>query len=59
VKGYWSDGEDPTRSHTFIVFPDRVAASSFADEVRGNVGNQARAGVRNISLEIVAVRATT
>lgn len=59
VKGYWSDCEDPARSHTFIVFSDREAALAFADSVRGNVENQARSGVRNISLDIVAVKATT
>lgn len=59
VKGYWSDCEDPARSHTFIVFADRDAALAFADDVRGNQENQARSGVRNISLELVAVKATT
>ncbi|GAB3932794.1 hypothetical protein GCM10029976_039260 [Kribbella albertanoniae] len=59
VKGYWSDYEDPARSHTFIVFDDRDAAAAFADSVRGNVENQTRSGVRNISVDILAVKATT
>ncbi len=59
VKGYWSDYEDPARSHTFIVFSDRDAAAAFAADVRGNAENQNRSGVRNLSLDIVAVKATT
>ncbi len=59
VKGYWSDSSQPNRSHTFIVFEDRGAAESFAADVRGNIENQSRAGVRNVSLDLVAVRATT
>jgi hypothetical protein len=57
VKGYWSDSSQPDHSHTFIVFEDRESAESFAADVRRNVENQARAGVRNISLDVVAVRA--
>lgn len=59
MKGYWSDYEDPARSHTFIVFSELDAAVAFADSVRGNAENQTRSGVRNISLDIVAVKATT
>jgi hypothetical protein len=46
-------------AHTLARFSDREAALAFADSVRGNVENQARSGVRNISLDIVAVKATT
>lgn len=60
VKGYWADGTtDPTRSHTFIVFADRVSAEAFAEDVRGNIENQARAGVTNVSLDLAEVSATT
>ncbi len=59
TKGYWSDYEDPARSHTFIVFSELDAAVAFADNVRGNAENQTRSGVRNISLDIVTVKATT
>lgn len=60
VKGYWAaSAADPCRSHTFIVFADRESAEAFASDVRGNVENQARAGVRNISLDLAEVSATT
>lgn len=59
VKGYWSNGSEPSRSHTFIVFSDLQAAEEFAANVRGNVENQARAGVTNVSLDLVTVVATT
>ena len=59
VKGYWTDGPDPTRSHTFIVFDDQATAESFADDVRLNITNQHHAGVRNVSLEVTNVVATT
>ena len=59
VKGYWTDGPDPTRSHTFIVFDDQATAESFADDVRLNITNQNHAGVRNVSLEVTNVVATT
>lgn len=59
VKGYWSDSSEPNRAHTFIVFDDRSAAESFAADVRGNIENQSRSGVRNISLDLVTVTAMT
>lgn len=59
VKGYWSDSSQPNRSHTFIVFEDLESAESFAADVRSNLENQTRAGVRNVSLDLVTVRATT
>jgi hypothetical protein len=59
VKGYWSDGTDPRTSHTFIVFSERDAAERFAAEVRGNLENQAAAGVTNVSLDLTEVIATT
>lgn len=60
VKGYWAEGTaDPPRSHTFIVFADRASAEAFAADVRGNLENQARAGVTNLSLDIAEVSATT
>ena len=59
VQGYWGDAEDSGRSHTVIVFDDRDAALAFAESVRGNVEQQARYGVRNISLDVVEVKATT
>jgi hypothetical protein len=60
VKGYWAEGTaDPPRSHTFIVFDDRASAEAFASDVRGNIDNQARAGVTNISLDLAEVSATT
>jgi hypothetical protein len=60
VKGYWTaETADSTRSHTFIVFADRESAEAFATDVRGNLENQARAGVRNISLALAEVSATT
>lgn len=57
VHGYWADSA-PTRSHTFIVFSDRAAAETFADDVRSNLQNQARAGVRNEKLDIARVVAS-
>lgn len=60
VKGYWAEGTaDPPRSHTFIVFADRASAEAFAADVQGNLENQARAGVTNISLDLAQVSATT
>ena len=59
VKGYWSDGTDPRTSHTFILFSERDAAEQFAADVRGNVDNQAAAGVTNVSLDLTEVIATT
>ena len=59
VKGYWTSSEDGTRSHTFIVFQDRAAAEAFASDVRGNLENQQRAGVENVSLVIDEVTAQT
>ncbi len=60
VKGYWAtEAADPARSHTFIVFADRESAEAFARDVRGNFENQTRAGVKNISLELAEVSATT
>jgi hypothetical protein len=60
VKGYWAEGTaDPLRSHTFIVFADRTSAEAFAADVRGNIENQARAGVSNVSLDLAEVSATT
>ena len=59
MKGYWSDGTDPRTSHTFILFAERDAAEQFAANVRGNVDNQAAAGVTNVSLDLTEVIATT
>ena len=60
VKGYWADGTtDPPRSHTFIVFADRSSAEACAADVRGNIENQARAGVVNVSLDLAEISATT
>ncbi len=60
VKGYWAEGiTDPPRSHTFIVFADRVSAESFAADVRANLENQARAGVTNLGLDLAEISATT
>jgi hypothetical protein len=59
VKGYWTADETSSISHTFILFSDRQSAESFAAIVRGNVENQARAGVRNISLDLTEVSAET
>jgi hypothetical protein len=46
-------------STTFIVFDDRAAAEAFAVDVRGNIENQRRAGVENLSLVIHEVAAET
>ncbi len=60
VKGYWSaEAADPTRSHTFIVFDDRASAEAFAADVRANLQNQQRAGVRNLRLDLAEITATT
>jgi hypothetical protein len=60
VKGYWAEGtSDPPRSHTFIVFADRMSAEAFAADVRANIENQARAGVTNLSLDLAEISATT
>ena len=60
VRAYWAqDADDPTRSHTFIVFTDRESAESFAADVRANSENQARAGVTPVSLDLAEVSATT
>lgn len=60
VKGYWAMGTtEPSRSHTFIVFADRRSAEAFAADVRGNIDNQRRAGVVNISLDLAEVSAST
>lgn len=59
VKGYWCGGSDPRRAHTFIVFASQEAAEAFADDVRGNLANQAAAGITNLSLDVAEVTATT
>ena len=59
VKGYWTNSEVGTRAHTFIVFEDRAAAEAFASDVRGNIENQRRAGMENVSLVIEEVSAET
>jgi hypothetical protein len=60
VKGYWAEGtSDPPRSHTFIVFADRISTEAVAADVRGNIENQARAGVTNLTLDLAEVSATT
>jgi hypothetical protein len=51
--------EDATRTHTFIVFADRAKAEAFAETVRGNLENQRRAGVENLSLVIDEVAGQT
>jgi hypothetical protein len=43
----------------FIVFADRMSAEAFAADVRGNIENQALAGVTNLSLDLAEVAATT
>ena len=48
-----------TRAHTFIVFEDKAAAEAFATDVRGNIENQRRAGMENVSLVIDEVSAET
>ncbi len=57
VKGYWTTSDDGSRSSTFIVFDDRAAAEAFAANVRGNIDNQRRAGVENLSLAVHQVAA--
>lgn len=59
VKGYWTSSDDGERSSTFIVFHDRDAAEAFAAGVRGNIENQRRAGVENISLAVHEIAAET
>ncbi len=59
AKGYWTSSDDGTASTTFIVFDDRAAAEAFAVDVRGNIENQRRAGVENLSLVIHEVAAET
>ncbi len=59
VKGYWTSSEDGRRAHTFIVFEDGAAAEAFATDVRGNIENQRRAGMENVSLVIEEVSAET
>jgi hypothetical protein len=59
AKGYWTSSDDGTRSSTFIVFEDRFAAEAFAADVRGNIDNQRRAGVENLSLVVHEVAAET
>ena len=59
VAGYWTGGIDGASSHTFIVFDDAAAAEAFASDVRGNIENQRRAGVENVSLTVEEVAAHT
>ena len=59
VKGYWAADSTANRSHTFIVFSNRPDAEAFAADVRGNIDNQAGAGVSRISLDIAEVSAET
>ena len=59
VKGYWSGPGDSGRAHTFIVFADRQNAEAFATDVRNNIENQARAGIRNVSLDMAEITAET
>ena len=55
----WTSSDDGIASTTFIVFDDRAAAEAFAVDVRGNIENQRRAGVENLSLVIHEVAAET
>jgi len=48
-----------SRSYTFLVFTDLMSAASFANSVRANTDNQTRTGVRNMTLEVAEVAATT
>ena len=59
VAGYWTGGIDGASSHTFIVFDDAAAAEAFASDVRGDIENQRRAGVENVSLTVEEVAAHT
>jgi hypothetical protein len=59
VKGYWAGPGESGRAHTFIVFADRQDADVFATDVRNNIENQARAGVRNVSLDLAKISAET
>jgi hypothetical protein len=59
VKGYWTGPGESGRAHTFIVFVDRQNADVFATDVRNNIENQARAGVRNLSLDVAEISAET
>jgi hypothetical protein len=59
VKGYWAQEPGTTRSHTNIVFENRAAAESFAEQVRGNTTAQDESGVSNASLVVVEVVAET
>jgi hypothetical protein len=59
VNRYWTNSEDGTCAHTFIVFEDNAAAEAFATDVRGNIENQRRAGMENVSLVIDEVSAET
>jgi hypothetical protein len=59
VKGYWTGPGASTTAHTFVVFADRQSAEMFAADVRANVDNQARAGVRNLSLDLAEITAET
>jgi hypothetical protein len=58
VKGYWTNSEDGTRAHLHRV-RRQAAAEAFATDVRGNVENQRRAGMENVSLVIDEVSAET
>lgn len=57
VHGYWADSS-PERSHTFIVFADRSTAEAFEGDVRANLANQARAGVKSTGLYLAEVVAS-
>ena len=59
VAGYWTGAADGASSHTFIIFGEAAAAHAFASDVRGNIENQRRAGVGNVSLVIEEVTAHT
>jgi hypothetical protein len=59
VKGYWTGPGESGEAHTFIVFTDRQNAEFFATDVRNNIENQARAGVRNVSLRLAEISAET
>jgi hypothetical protein len=59
VKGYWAGTGESTTSYTFIIFTDGETAERFAADVRANAENQARAGVRNLSLDIAEIAAET
>lgn len=58
VSGHWLTDGGGDESVAVVTFTSREAADAFAQNVRGNVTNQAAVGIELVSLRLVDVEAS-